>query len=114
MTNDPYIIDFPGRIQAIQAEMAKDGVDVYLGSRLRTLSWTTDAFCPWRSYIVIPARLESTRLPRRSEPSARSASAPVWRPSPNSCWGRTLPVPIEYTDPHFGGPCGRRDQLSNR
>ena len=54
MTNDPYSIDFPGRIQAIQAEMAKDGVDVYLGSRLRTLSWTTDAFCPWRSYIVIP------------------------------------------------------------
>ena len=22
----------------------------------RTLSWTTDAFCPWRSFIVIPAR----------------------------------------------------------
>jgi Xaa-Pro aminopeptidase len=55
MNNDPYFIDFPGRIRAIQAEMAKDGVDVYLGSRLRTLSWTTDAFCPWRSYIVIPA-----------------------------------------------------------
>lgn len=54
MTNDPYFIDFPGRIKSIQAEMAKDGVDVYLGSRLRTLSWTTDAFCPWRSYIVIP------------------------------------------------------------
>jgi hypothetical protein len=46
MTYDPYFIDFPGRIQAIQAEMAKDGLDVYLGSRLRTLSWTTDAFCP--------------------------------------------------------------------
>src|SRR5512137_2675916 len=54
MTSDPYFIDFPGRIRAIQAQMAKDGVDVYLGSRLRTLSWTTDAFCPWRSYIVIP------------------------------------------------------------
>ena len=53
--NDPYCIDFPGRIKAVQQEMAKDGVDVYLGSRLRTLSWTTDAFCPWRSYIVIPA-----------------------------------------------------------
>ena len=55
MSTDPYFIDFPGRIRAIQVEMAKDGVDVYLGSRLRTLSWTTDAFCPWRSYIVIPA-----------------------------------------------------------
>ena len=54
MTNDPYFIDFPARIQAIQREMEKDGVDVYLGSRLRTLSWTTDAFFPWRSYIVIP------------------------------------------------------------
>jgi len=54
MTNDPYFIDFPARIQAIQHEMKKDGVNVYLGSRLRTLSWTTDAFFPWRSYIVIP------------------------------------------------------------
>jgi Xaa-Pro aminopeptidase len=34
--------------------MAERGVDVYLGSRLRTLSWTLDAFCPWRSYVVIP------------------------------------------------------------
>ena len=54
ITNDPCFIDFPGRIKAIQAEMKKDGVNVYLGSRLRTLSWTTDAFFPWRSYIVIP------------------------------------------------------------
>lgn len=54
MTNDPFFIDFPGRIKSIQREMAADGVDVYLGSRLRTLSWTSDAFCPWRSYIVIP------------------------------------------------------------
>lgn len=35
--------------------MALANIDVYLGSRLRTLSWTTDAFCPWRSFIVIPA-----------------------------------------------------------
>ena len=34
--------------------MAAEGVDVYLGSRLRTLSWTLDAFCPWRSYVVVP------------------------------------------------------------
>lgn len=51
---DPYYIDHPARIRAIQKEMAKDGIDVYLGSRLRTMSWTTDAFMPWRSYIVIP------------------------------------------------------------
>lgn len=53
--NDPFFIDFPGRISSIQAEMAKEKIDVYLGSRLRTLSWTLDAFCPWRSFVVIPA-----------------------------------------------------------
>ena len=52
---DPYYIDFPGRIKAIQARMAEENIDVYLGSRLRTMSWTTDAFFPWRSFIVIPA-----------------------------------------------------------
>ncbi len=50
-----YFIDFPARIKSIQAEMAKQRIDVYLGSRLRTLSWTLDAFCPWRSFVVIPA-----------------------------------------------------------
>jgi Xaa-Pro aminopeptidase len=51
----PYFIDFPKRIKDIQAEMRKEGIDVYLGSRLRTLSWTLDAFCPWRSFVVIPS-----------------------------------------------------------
>jgi Xaa-Pro aminopeptidase len=51
---DPYFIDFPQRIRSIQREMEKEGLDVYLGSRLRTLSWTLDAFCPWRSFVVIP------------------------------------------------------------
>jgi len=35
--------------------MAQENIDCYLGSRLRTISWVADAFCPWRSYIVIPA-----------------------------------------------------------
>jgi len=52
--NDPFFIDFPERISSIQAEMAEAKIDVYLGSRLRTLSWTLDAFCPWRSFVVIP------------------------------------------------------------
>ena len=51
---DPYFVDFPQRIREIQAAMAQQGIDTYLGSRLRTLSWTLDAFCPWRSYVVIP------------------------------------------------------------
>ncbi len=53
---DPYFVDFPARIKQIQAEMERRGIAVYLGSRLRTLSWTLDAFCPWRSFIVIPSR----------------------------------------------------------
>jgi len=53
---DPYSIDCPGRVSQIQAVMARENIDVYLGSRLRTLSWVTDAFCPWRSYVVIPAQ----------------------------------------------------------
>jgi Xaa-Pro aminopeptidase len=52
--DDPYSIDLPKRIKDIQAAMARRGIDVYLGSRLRTLSWTIDAFCPWRSFVVIP------------------------------------------------------------
>jgi Xaa-Pro aminopeptidase len=51
---DPYFIDFPKRVAQVQAAMAKENIDVYLGSRLRTMSWITDAFCPWRSYVVIP------------------------------------------------------------
>ncbi len=57
-TNDPsspYFIDFPARIKQIQEEMQAQNIDVYLGSRLRTLSWTLDAFCPWRSFVVIPS-----------------------------------------------------------
>lgn len=53
--DSPFYVDFPQRIKNIQSEMAKDNIDVYLGSRLRTMSWTTDAFFPWRSFIVIPA-----------------------------------------------------------
>ena len=52
---DPYYIDNPARVKAIQLEMQKQGLDVYLGSRIRTLTWTLDAFIPWRSYVVIPA-----------------------------------------------------------
>ncbi len=55
MTHDLYFIDSPQRVKAIQAAMAEKSIDVYLGSRLRTLSWVVDAFCPWRSFLVIPA-----------------------------------------------------------
>jgi len=53
---DPYFVDCKGRVKDVQAAMARQGIDVYLGSRLRTLSWTLDAFCPWRSYVVVPPK----------------------------------------------------------
>lgn len=54
-SKDPYFIDFPERVRQIQAKMADQNIDAYLGSRLRTLSWVSDVFCPWRSFVVIPA-----------------------------------------------------------
>lgn len=53
-TSSPYWIDNPGRVRAIQKSMAERGIDVYLGTRPRTLSFVLDAFCPWRSYLLIP------------------------------------------------------------
>lgn len=53
--NDPYFIDSRQRVKDVQTAMQKEGIDAYVGSRPRTLSWIVDAFCPWRSYVVIPA-----------------------------------------------------------
>ncbi len=53
---DPYFIDFPGRVARVQKAMAAAGIDAYLGSRLRTASWIAGAFCPWRTYVVIPKK----------------------------------------------------------
>ena len=54
--HDPYFIDYPARVARVQKAMAADGIDAYLGSRLRTASWLTDAFCPWRTYVVVPKK----------------------------------------------------------
>lgn len=53
--SSPYYIDSRARVSAIQAEMKRRGLGLYLGTRPRTLSWVLDAFCPWRSYLAIPA-----------------------------------------------------------
>ena len=53
--NSPYYIDHSERLHKVQTLMREKNIDVYLGSRLRTMSWITDAFCPWRSFLVIPA-----------------------------------------------------------
>jgi len=56
--SDPYAVDVQKRIADIQAEMKKRDIDVYLGSRIRTMSFIVDAFVPWRSFLVIPAEGE--------------------------------------------------------
>jgi Xaa-Pro aminopeptidase len=56
----PFFIDHPGRVAAVQQAMAERDIQVYLGSRLRTMSWLTDAFCPWRSFVVVPAQGQPT------------------------------------------------------
>jgi len=53
--DDPYFVDIDKRIRDIQTLMRERDIDVYLGSRIRTMSFIVDAFVPWRSYIVIPA-----------------------------------------------------------
>jgi Xaa-Pro aminopeptidase len=53
--NDPFFIDSAQRVKEMQDAMHEAGIDVYLGSRPRTLSWIADVFVPWRSYVVVPA-----------------------------------------------------------
>ena len=50
----PYWIDNRARVKALQHMMGNLGIDVYLGTRIRTLSFILDAFCPWRSFLAIP------------------------------------------------------------
>lgn len=52
---DPFFVDCPQRVRAVQAAMQAGGIDVYLGTRPRTLSWLLDVFVPWRSYVLVPA-----------------------------------------------------------
>lgn len=52
----PYWIDNRARVRQLQAAMAANGLDVYLASRPRTMSFIMDAFCPWRSYLIVPAK----------------------------------------------------------
>ena len=58
--NDLYKVDIQKRIKDIQALMGERGLDVYLGSRIRTMSFIVDAFVPWRSFMIIPAEGEPT------------------------------------------------------
>ncbi|MCK7470495.1 MAG: hypothetical protein MZU95_06655 [Desulfomicrobium escambiense] len=113
----PYFIDFPGRVRALQAEMGRAGIDVYLGSRLRTLSWLLDTFCPWRSFVVVPAEGPAGRLHlrHRRRPRRRRDLAPRrpslrfrahGRPGPDRAHRRLRQGPAQGTD----GPRRHRER----
>jgi len=76
-----YWIDNPARVRAIQKSMAEKGIDAYLGTRPRTLSFVLDAFCPWRSYLVIPG--EGTPVLFTFIVDAARVADETWLPSDN-------------------------------
>ena len=55
-----YSIDHKKRLRSVQDKMQENDLSVLLGSRLRTISYVGDVFCPWRSFIVIPQDGEPT------------------------------------------------------
>jgi Xaa-Pro aminopeptidase len=48
-------IDFPARLQRLQSLLKEHGVDVLVGTRLKTITHLSGAFVPWRSALIIPA-----------------------------------------------------------
>lgn len=52
--SSPYYIDNRKRVADLQKAMEREGLDAYVGTRPRTLSFLLDTFIPWRSYVVIP------------------------------------------------------------
>jgi Xaa-Pro aminopeptidase len=49
-------IDYGKRIENIQALLQERGIDALFGTRLKTATHVSGAFCPWRSATVVPAR----------------------------------------------------------
>ncbi|MFX1367835.1 MAG: M24 family metallopeptidase [Promethearchaeota archaeon] len=60
MADYDYSINHRKRLSAVQDKMQELNLPVLLGSRLRTISYVGDVFCPWRSFIVIPQAEEPT------------------------------------------------------
>jgi Xaa-Pro aminopeptidase len=48
-------IDYRKRIEAIQARLRARGIDALFGTRLKSVTHVSGAFCPWRSATVVPA-----------------------------------------------------------
>ncbi|MBC7253820.1 MAG: aminopeptidase P family protein [Actinobacteria bacterium] len=51
-------INFPRRIARFQEELKKEGVDVLVGTKLKTVVHLSGGFVPWRSAIIVPAEGE--------------------------------------------------------
>lgn len=51
-------IDFQTRLAKFQGMLQEQGVDVLVGTRLKTVTHMSGAFVPWRSVVVVPAKGE--------------------------------------------------------
>jgi Xaa-Pro dipeptidase len=51
-------VDYPARLEKIQAKMEEGGIDVLVATRLSTVGYVFGAFVPWRGVAVIPGRGE--------------------------------------------------------
>ncbi len=49
-------IDYRKRIENMQALLQERGIDALFGTRLKTVTHVSGAFCPWRSAAVVPAK----------------------------------------------------------
>ena len=89
----PFWIDNAARVRDLQHAMAARGLDAYLATRPRSLSWITDAFCPWRTYLVVPA--EGDPVLYTFVVDATRIADETWLPA-----GRVRPyLPIDGQDP---------------
>lgn len=46
-------IDYAGRIKKIQEEMKKSNLDIFVGTRMVSISYVAGAFVPWRSAVIV-------------------------------------------------------------
>jgi len=56
--SSPVSINFEARLRKIRGKMEEEGIDLIVGTRLRTLGYVTGAFIPWRSAVIIPLQGE--------------------------------------------------------
>ena len=52
--SSPVSINFEARLKKIRGKMEEEGIDVIVGTRLRTLGYVSGAFIPWRSAVIVP------------------------------------------------------------